>query len=239
MKERYERRVAFIVKTRDQGEADRLLYLVTPDEGKIIVAAKGARRPTSRLGGTLQPLCLVDMSFYRGKRLTVTGAVALRSWRRVKESYEAMTAALFVGELLLLSAPEGQEAQAPLDLAVEALDRMEAGKEPLSSALMFARDLLQAMGWGIDFSACAECHRPIEGPATLRPLRGEVSHASCRQEGLRLAEVTVEGLIGGEIPGEAVGHVMDALLAIWQGHLEGEIRTAASVRQAFFRPGAM
>ena len=47
---------AIVLSRFDFGEADRILTLITPAWGKIKVIAKGFRRPTSRIGGSLEPL---------------------------------------------------------------------------------------------------------------------------------------------------------------------------------------
>ena len=47
---------AIVLSRFDFGEADRILTLLTPGLGKIKAIAKGIRRPTSRIGGSLEPL---------------------------------------------------------------------------------------------------------------------------------------------------------------------------------------
>jgi DNA repair protein RecO (recombination protein O) len=47
---------AIVLSRFDFGEADRILTLLTPELGKIKAIAKGIRRPTSRIGGSLEPL---------------------------------------------------------------------------------------------------------------------------------------------------------------------------------------
>ena len=46
---------AIVLSRFDLGEADRVLTLITPTGGKLKAIAKGVRRPTSRLGGSLEP----------------------------------------------------------------------------------------------------------------------------------------------------------------------------------------
>ena len=44
---------AIVLSRFDLGEADRVLTLITPGIGKLKAIAKGIRRPTSRIGGSL------------------------------------------------------------------------------------------------------------------------------------------------------------------------------------------
>ena len=49
---------AIVLSRFDLGEADRVLTLITPGIGKLKAIAKGVRRPTSRLGGSLEPAAI-------------------------------------------------------------------------------------------------------------------------------------------------------------------------------------
>src|SRR6187397_2305948 len=47
---------AIVLSRFDLGEADRVLTLITPGGGKLKAIAKGIRKPTSRIGGSLERL---------------------------------------------------------------------------------------------------------------------------------------------------------------------------------------
>ena len=47
---------AIVLRTSSLGEADRLITLLTPGLGKLRAAARGVRKPTSKLGGHLDSL---------------------------------------------------------------------------------------------------------------------------------------------------------------------------------------
>ena len=71
-----------IVLTRfDLGEADRVLTVLTPHEGKLKVIAKGVRKPTSRLGGSLEPFAELHLVLARGRTFDiVTQASVAEAW---------------------------------------------------------------------------------------------------------------------------------------------------------------
>ena len=57
-----------IVLTRtDYGEADRILTLLTPDQGKLRLMAKGVRRVKSKLAGGVELFSVSDLTFIRGR----------------------------------------------------------------------------------------------------------------------------------------------------------------------------
>lgn len=57
-----------IVLTRTNfGEADRIITVLTPDQGKLKLIAKGVRRNKSKLAGGIELFSVSDLTFIRGK----------------------------------------------------------------------------------------------------------------------------------------------------------------------------
>jgi DNA repair protein RecO (recombination protein O) len=75
--ERFFRTEAIILRRSDFGEADRLLTLFTPAQGKIRVLAKGARKPTSRKGGHVELFARVDALVTKGRDLDILAQVEM------------------------------------------------------------------------------------------------------------------------------------------------------------------
>ena len=55
---------AVVLRTFDYGETSQIVTLFTRQHGVISVLAKGARRPKSRFGATLQPMAYVQAVYY-------------------------------------------------------------------------------------------------------------------------------------------------------------------------------
>lgn len=58
---------AIILRRTDYGEADRILSLLTPDQGKLSLIAKGVRRSKSKLAGGIELFSVSDIGFIRGR----------------------------------------------------------------------------------------------------------------------------------------------------------------------------
>lgn len=56
-----------ILRRTDYGEADRILTLLTPTEGKVQAIAKGVRKSRSKLAGGVELFSISDISFILGK----------------------------------------------------------------------------------------------------------------------------------------------------------------------------
>lgn len=65
------------------GEADRIITMLTPQNGKITLIAKGVRRPKSKLAGGIELFSVSDLTYMEGKRdiCTLTSA-------RLEKHYE-------------------------------------------------------------------------------------------------------------------------------------------------------
>lgn len=58
---------AIILRRTDFGEADRILTLLTPDQGKLRLMAKGVRRPKSKLAGGIELFSVSKISYIKGR----------------------------------------------------------------------------------------------------------------------------------------------------------------------------
>jgi DNA repair protein RecO (recombination protein O) len=58
---------AIVLSRTDFGEADRILTLLTPDNGKLRVMAKGVRRVKSKLAGGIELFSVSDIAFIKGR----------------------------------------------------------------------------------------------------------------------------------------------------------------------------
>ncbi len=58
-----------IVLTRtDYGEADRIITMLTPDQGKVRVIAKGVRRVKSKLAGGIELFSVSSITYIPGRK---------------------------------------------------------------------------------------------------------------------------------------------------------------------------
>lgn len=71
-----------VLMRTNYGEADRIVTMLTPDQGKLRVMAKGVRKPKSKLAGGIELFSVSDISFIRGR-----GEVATLTSSRLKKHY--------------------------------------------------------------------------------------------------------------------------------------------------------
>src|SRR6516165_7657467 len=70
-----------VLRTQKLGEADRIITLLTRQNGRVRAVAKGVRRTKSRFGGRLEPFTHVDVLIHPGRSLDViTQAEVIRPY---------------------------------------------------------------------------------------------------------------------------------------------------------------
>jgi DNA repair protein RecO (recombination protein O) len=86
---------AIVLRSIRYGEADRVLHLYTPFNGRVAAIAKGARRSTSRFGARLEPFFHVRLVLRegRGDLYAVTGADTVTSHGAIRDHAATLDAA--------------------------------------------------------------------------------------------------------------------------------------------------
>ncbi len=109
MKELY-RDIGVVLRTYKLGESDRIVVLMTEENGKVRAVAKGVRKTKSKFGARLEPMSHVRLLLYRGRDLDIVSQA---------ESVEPLAP-------LLSTLDRASQAMA----ALEAVDQLGMEREP-------------------------------------------------------------------------------------------------------------
>jgi DNA repair protein RecO (recombination protein O) len=58
---------AIVLKRTNYGEADRIIQVLTPNHGKLSLMAKGVRKVNSKLAGSIELFCIIDITYLVGR----------------------------------------------------------------------------------------------------------------------------------------------------------------------------
>lgn len=99
-----------IIKRKNLGEADRLITVITPYEGKLTIKATGVRKITSRRSAHIELLNHASLSLYKGKGMHVlTEVKMLDDHTKIKQDFTKVGLAYHLCELVDGLCPENQE----------------------------------------------------------------------------------------------------------------------------------
>jgi DNA repair protein RecO (recombination protein O) len=167
---------AIVLSRFDYGEADRILTLITPTGGKLKAIAKGIRRPTSRLGGSLEPFAELHLALARGRTFEVVTQVSVgHAWLNLRDSLESAATAWYLAELADRSLEERHAAEPVYALLRRAYELLDAGMGPGRVARWYEMHLADELGVRPEVDRCVECDRALEVDGRFRwvpPLGG-------------------------------------------------------------------
>ena len=127
IRERIYRTHAIILRRRDQGDADRVLTLFTPDLGKIEVIAKGVRKTSSKKAGHVELFCHSNLMIAQARTWDiVTEVVTVESFRHLREDLDAIGRASFLSELLDAFCKDGDDLRPLWEMSLLTLRELDA-----------------------------------------------------------------------------------------------------------------
>jgi DNA repair protein RecO (recombination protein O) len=188
---------AIVLSRFDLGEADRVLTLITPQIGKLKAIAKGVRRPTSRLGGSLEPFAELSVALARGRTFDVVTEVRVgHAWLALRDDLESAATAWYLAELADRSLEERHAAEPLYALLRRAYELLDAGMAPGRVARWYEVHLLDELGSRPEVDRCVECDRVLESDERFRwvPPLGGVVCERCPGPAHDRAGLSLEGL---------------------------------------------
>jgi len=158
---------AVVLRSFDYGETSRIVTLLTRQHGVVGAMAKGARRPTSTFGSTLQPGSYVQAVYYykpeRGLQ-TLREVSHLQRFPRLTTDLERITLALRAIEVTRALIDEGEAQPLALEALARTLTYLDAAEDRLGNALLwFQLRLTTLLGFSPDLHRAELDALPNEG----------------------------------------------------------------------------
>lgn len=148
--------------------------MLTREQGKVDVVAKGARKSGSRLAGSSDPLTVARLGIAMGKKNSfITQTQPLASFRGLRSDYERLSFALALLELYAAVIPYEQPDDAVYDLLAASLQFLESHEKPVVALVWSELQLLSYSGFLPSFEVSAVSGHDIkESDALVSPIAG-------------------------------------------------------------------
>ena len=167
---RLEQQPAYVLHARLYRETSLLLECLTREHGRLGVVARGVRGERSRLRrAQLEPFQPLAMDLLlRGEMATLTAVEPVGA--PVRLPGDVGLAGLYLNELVVRLTGRQDPYPRLFDAYALTLARLAAG-EPLAWSLRrFERDLLEAIGYGLQLQHDSDSGEPLEAEASYRYL---------------------------------------------------------------------
>ncbi len=149
-----------VLRSYPFGEADRVVVLISPNNGKIRTVAKGVRKTKSRFGGRLEPFTHVDLVLYEGRNLhTITQVSIIEPFPRLRGDLDAVITAGTMVEAADGVAQEDESSMRLFLLLFRGLRALEAGERGVDLITSYLLKLADVVGVAPSLLECASCGR--------------------------------------------------------------------------------
>ena len=174
---------ALVLREVDYRESDKILTLLTQEQGKLTVSARGCRKKGSAIAAGCQLLAWSEMVLYdyHGK-WSVKEAAAERLFQGVRNDLERLSLGCYFAEVAEALALEGIPSPELLSLSLNslhALDRMGEKPLPLVKTAFEWRSMCLA-GYEPLVEGCAVCGADPPAEARFHLREGVLHCAACR-----------------------------------------------------------
>lgn len=156
---------AITLRRLEYGERDLILTLFTPDQGKISVIAKSAKKSVKRFGGALELFSetAVVCKNGRGKLPLLQEASVKEPFYAIRSDFRKTAYASYWAEIVREWIEEGGKEAALYELLVRVLGRLDQGAfSPEMLSVLFQMRFLVISGFCPDLCQCRKCKQTTE-----------------------------------------------------------------------------
>ena len=175
---------ALVLREVSYKESDKILTVLTAEEGKLTVSARGCRKKGSAIAAASQLLVWSEMTLYEYQgRWAIKEATTERQFTGVRDDLEKLALASYFAEVTEALAEEGQPEPGLLSLTLNCLHALDKMNLPLGQVkTAYEWKAMALAGYEPMADGCAVCGK--EPPAEPRIHLGEgvVHCAPCRGE---------------------------------------------------------
>lgn len=188
--------LGLVLKKQNIGETDRIITIFSPDLGKKRVVVKAVRRPLSKLAGHLDTFMLSQLMLTDNEDLPrVTSAVLAEPFEQIRDSLLLTEKAFALSKIIERVILEDVSQRAMFQLTLDALARLNSGRNWTATWLYFLNELASELGLGPNDFTCQKCGQKITGAATWQYDERRFLCASCFDpviNGVQLEENSVK-----------------------------------------------
>lgn len=157
----YLRTKGIVIKEVKTGEADKIITIFSLKNGKLAAAAKGARRPKSKLAAGTQLLCYSDFVLFKSKDIyRVNACETIESFYPISSDIIKLTYAIHMADIVNDVIQENQPSPRVLHLFLNSLHMLaNSRRSPELITRIFEIRLVSLIGFAPLVNGCAICSR--------------------------------------------------------------------------------
>lgn len=173
-----------VLSSFDYKEKDKLVEVFTLEFGKITAVLKGCKSPNAKLKFAFQPFCFAEFSIVKlGKFYQIIDAKLIDSFFDLTLDLNTYYLSSLILELVSVSVEFEEQNPYLFLLCINALKHVCYDNLPANLvALKFCEDIMNMLGYKIDFQNCSSCGMPYIGKVYLNLDSGAFVCSACKSE---------------------------------------------------------
>lgn len=187
---------AICSRSIDYREYDRLLELISLEQGKITAVIRGVKKPTAKLKYASRPFCFGNYMLAKTNgRYTVCDLTEIENFSELSDDLEKFYAASAMLELLSKTLAEGQANAEAVIATIKALKAIcFEQKQPFAALNEAIIEILRSLGFELNFDFCASCGSEITGRAFFTEQSGVLCEACFQPYSVEFSKNDLESL---------------------------------------------
>lgn len=172
---------ALVLRSVDYGDYDRILTLLTAENGQISVMAKGARSQKSMFSSLTQPYVYANLEIYRKNDMNwLRGGSVTEYFSGLRDDIEKLSLATYLADIARESTGEFVPAVDILRMTLNSFYAIARDKQSLNiiKAVYEWRTAGYA-GYMPDMSGCRHCHANVDAGVYLDVMNGSLICSDC------------------------------------------------------------
>lgn len=230
---------AIILQSYSLGEADRLVSFLSRNMGRVRGVAKGARRPKSRFGSTLERLSHIRVWFFERETrelVRINQCELIESFLEAHGDYPSSVALALLSEITEAVLPDREPSDAAFRLLLLTAKSIKQTKRTVLPLAYFTLWTVKLGGWLPSLRNCVRCGRELNNEVSfVSGATMGIACAKCRMPGMRkfstgaidaarvIATQRLEQL--GEQRPEPAGELTNYMLDLIEHQLERRLTT--------------
>ncbi len=174
---------ALVIRAVDCGESDKLLTVLTAEDGQQTILAKGVRSPKSKLMPLCRMFTYANFEFYEKNRMRwLSDGTVISSFLTASPEFEGLALAAYITELTSEITGENVPCESILRMALNTLYAIEKKLYPMAQIkAVYEIFAAEQSGFSPDLSGCHLCEREdTECTVWLDVMNGCLECADCR-----------------------------------------------------------
>ena len=143
-------------------ESDIIFTLLSEENGVQNFIGRGAKKPSSRLSGHIEPINYVEIYYSSNSSLAPVSQIQpINSFIKVKSDYNLLMKSQYLVELSEKFFSDETNNKSQLDRLIKTIDELTNTSHPELVILVYEYELLKSHGFGLSIFDCINCSETL------------------------------------------------------------------------------